>query len=103
MKSTAITRSARDEQCTLQIVGWCNRDPATTVYAHFPDGTGGSNKLGGDIGNGGYACSDCHNVIDNRVKHRVPKEDLEFYMRRSVRRTLWRLIEKGFVRVSGVD
>ena len=99
--TSPITRSAKGEKCTLNITGWCNYDVETTVFAHFPDGTGGSNKLGGDIANGGYACYDCHAVVDNRVKHRVPKEDIEFYMRRSVRRTLMRLIEKGFVKVVG--
>lgn len=100
MKSTPITRSARNEECTTQIVGWCNRDIETTIFAHFPDGTGGSNKLGGEIANGGYVCSTCHDVIDGRVKHDVSKEDLEFYMRRSVRRTIWRLIEIGYVKVT---
>lgn len=98
-KSTPITRSAYLEDCTLRIPQYCNYDPTTTIFAHFPDGTGGSNRIDGELGNGGYACSDCHDVIDRRVKHRVPQEDLEFYMRRSVKRTLKRLEQNGFIKV----
>jgi len=97
-KSTPITRSARGEQCTLQIVGICNRNIETTVYSHFPDGSGGSNKLNGELC-GGYACSDCHDIVDGRQKHDIPKGDLEFYMRRAQQRTLVRLIDQGFVRI----
>lgn len=101
MKSTPITRSAKGEDCTLAIQGWCNYNPETTVFAHYPDGSGGSNKLGGEIGNGGYACHACHQVVDGRVKHDISIADLEYYMRRSVKRTLIRLIEKGFLKVVG--
>lgn len=99
MAEIKITESAKEEMCTLQIVGWCNYDVETTTFAHFPDGSGGSNKLGGEIGNGGYACDRCHSVIDGRVRHEVSREDLEFYMRRAVKRTLIRLIEKGILKV----
>jgi len=98
MKSTLITRSAEGEKCTMNIVSWCNYNPETTVLAHFPNGSGGSNKLNGDLC-AGYCCSDCHSILDGRVKHKVSKEDLEFYMRRSQCRTLVRLIDKGLVKV----
>ncbi len=98
IKSTAITRSARNEPCTMNIAGHCNGNPETTVFAHFPLGDGGSNKLNGDLC-GGYVCSADHDVLDGRVPHDVSGEDMEFYMRRSQLRTLHRLIEIGLVRV----
>ena len=82
----------------MNIAGHCNSNPETTVLAHFPLGDGGSNKLNGDLC-AGYACSSCHDILDDRVKHEVSGEDKEFYMRRSQFRTLHRLIEKGYVRV----
>lgn len=101
MKSSPITRSARDEICTMQIVGYCNFDPQTTVFAHYPMGEGGSNKLLGDL-SGGYICSSCHDVIDGRRKADINREDREYYMRRSTWRTLKRLIDRGFVTVVGL-
>ena len=98
-----ITQSAKDEDCTLQIPGVCNYNPETTVYCHFPDGRGGSNKLTGPL-NGGYGCSKCHDVIDGRVywfSHERAVEK-EFYMRRAMNRTINRLINKGLIQVKGL-
>ena len=100
IKSKAITDSARGEKCTMNIAAWCRDDPATTVYAHFPLGTGGSNKLNGDLGNGGYACFMCHQVIDGRQNSDLTKEDKEFYMRRSTYRTLCRLVDRGILKLA---
>ena len=100
IKSKAITDSARGEKCTLVIAGWCNNNPETTVYAHYPSGSGGSNKLNGDLGTGGYACFMCHQIIDGRQKSDLTKEDREFYMRRSTQRTLSRLVSKGILTVT---
>ena len=98
---SAITQSARDQECTLRIVGYCNHNPETTVYAHFPDGTGGSNKLGGDLANGCHACSTCHDVLDGRINHDVTKYDLERYMRIAQRSTLRRLRDMKIIIVKG--
>lgn len=101
----AIMDSARGEACTLGIPFVCNHDPETVVFCHHNDGTGGSNKLTGPL-TGGYGCSACHDVIDGRsdiVLGYEEKRDLEFYKRRSMIRTLNRLIAKGLVKVSGLQ
>lgn len=58
-----VTESARGQPCTLRILGVCNFNPATTVFAHTGSGTA---KRRTD--KGCYACSDCHDAIDYRTK-----------------------------------
>ena len=36
IRSKKITNAARDQDCTLNILGVCNFDPATVVFCHFP-------------------------------------------------------------------
>lgn len=102
IKSTAITQSAKGESCTANIVDVCNYDPETTIFSHFPIGAGASNKLNGDLC-GGYTCSSCHDLIDGRIKCYPDGSpiDREFYMRRSMVRTLTRLYEKGLIQIKG--
>lgn len=64
-KMTPIRKSARGEDCTMRIVGICNQDPATTVWAHSnqsQDGKGMGIKAR-DV-EGCYACSACHEFYD---------------------------------------
>lgn len=82
--SKKLRNSARGQDCSLQIVGVCNHRTDTTVLAHFPSEIAGSKST--DLSSG-YACSDCHDVIDGRVKTDVSDADLEFYMRRATVRT----------------
>jgi len=66
-KSTPVRRAARGRDCTLMLLGVCNRDPATTVLCH-------SNRLADGKGMGlkapdsaaCFGCSDCHDVLDGR-------------------------------------
>jgi len=97
----AIMDAARDESCTLNIPAGCDWGTETTVYCHFPDGTGGSNRLTGPLC-GGFGCQGCHAIIDGRTPPALSNEDQEFYMRRSANRTINRLIERGLVTVKGL-
>ena len=95
-----ITESARNEPCAVQIPGACNGDPSTTCWAH-------SNKLrhGKGVGKksidvfGAYACSGCHDVIDNRRKAPpgMSRDEIEDYFQIGHDRSLIKLIEKGLV------
>jgi len=93
-----IMDAARNEECTLQIVEVIYHDPETTVAAHLPDGSGGSNKLTGPLSLA-FACGECHSIIDGRTKSKISREDKEFYMRRGMMRTINRLIAKGLVKI----
>ena len=92
-----IMDAARGEECTLNIVGFCKYESETTVAAHLPDGSGGSNKYTGPLSIA-FACGDCHSVIDGRVLTPVTREDREFYMRRGMMRTMTRLVDRGILK-----
>lgn len=96
INSKKIRNSAKGEDCTLQIGGVCRGDNETVVLCHFPLHDGGSARLNGEI-SAGYGCFSCHSVIDRREYTSLSEADREFYMRRSMVRTLDRLVEKGLV------
>ncbi len=96
--SKKILDCAHNEECTIQIAGVCNYDPATTVFMHFPDESHGMSKKSDDL-SGGFGCSACHDAVDGRVKSEEFKEYSDFYMRRSQNRTLRRLVDKNIISV----
>lgn len=103
IESQPVRDSAQGEDCTLEIQGVCNHDPATTVLAHLPDESHGMGRKSDDA-SACYACSACHDVIDERThwpRHEEPWR--EWYFRRAQTRTLRRLIERGIVKYAGVS
>ena len=63
MKQTAIQKSARHQDCTLNIAGVCNYDPATTVLCHLGFKYGSGKRIRPGERNAVYACSACHEVM----------------------------------------
>lgn len=66
-KMTPIRKSARDQDCTLNLYGVCNHDSATTVLCHsnfLVDGKGMGLKAPDTAA--AYGCSACHDVLDGR-------------------------------------
>lgn len=99
----AIRRSARGEACTLQIHPYCNGRPETTVLAHLPSLTRGMGLKSPDHW-ACYACSDCHDVIDQRNPAAIRSigwEEVIQCMWRGLFRTQARLIEKGLLHIAG--
>ena len=62
---TKKQRSARGQDCVLNIPGVCNHNPETTVLAHV--GHHGSAKRNHDE-DAVFCCSACHDAIDYRTK-----------------------------------
>ena len=93
-----IRQSARGEQCTVRIAGYCNRNPETTVLAHY--------RLAGYCGTsikppdfmGAYACSICHDAVDGRIKTDLSEEELRLAHAEGVMRTLVLLQRKGLLK-----
>lgn len=104
IESRTVRDSARGEPCTLEIMGVCNRDPATTVLAHLPDDSNGMGRKSDDI-SACYACSACHAVIDGPSVGWPQGEYAmrHWYFRRAQTRTLRRMIEKGVVTIRGLE
>jgi len=98
IRSKKITNAARDQDCTLNILGVCNFDPATVVFCHFPDESHGMAQKADDV-SGGFCCSACHDAIDGRVKSQEFKELKDWYLRRSQTRTMRKLFELRVVKV----
>ena len=98
-----ITDSARDEPCTIRIIGVCNRMNETTVFCHEPAGSGLAIKYPDT--EGAYGCSACHDEVDGRTRYKnngnpVYTRDsimLSFYQ--GARRTRIILIEKELIRI----
>jgi hypothetical protein len=66
-KMTPIRKAARGQDCTIQLEGVCNRDPATSVLCHsnaLADGKGMGLKAPDTAA--AIGCSACHDVLDGR-------------------------------------
>jgi hypothetical protein len=101
IESQHIRRAAQGELCTVQIMGICRHDPATTVLAHLPDESGGMGRKSDDI-SGVFACDLCHDCIDGRRPWPDSEATREWSMRRAQVRTWRRLVELGVVVIKGV-
>ena len=94
-----ITESARGEQCTVRLPGICNRNPETVVLAHY--------RLAGYCGTGikppdfmgAYACSNCHDICDGRMKTDLDWDGIQAAFAEGVMRTLAKLAEKGLIEI----
>lgn len=65
-QSKKLRDSAKSQPCMIRLNGVCNGDASTTVLAHLNGGGMGTKKS--DM-LAAFACSDCHDVVDRRVKH----------------------------------
>lgn len=63
-----LTDEARGRDCQIRIPGICNRNPETTVAAHYRlVGTCGT-AIKPDDTQAAWACSACHDEIDRRTR-----------------------------------
>jgi len=93
-----ITASARGQDCTVRIAGYCNSNSETVVLAHlsgirYGHGTG---KKVNDL-HGAYCCSSCHDALDGRVRTNHSKDELKLWHLEGVIETQLKLIEKGLL------
>lgn len=94
--TSKYTKSARGQQCQVRLPGVCNSDPATVVLAHLNGGGGGMKHI--DI-HGAYACSDCHDAVDGRVKSDIPRDDLVRWHMEGVFRTQVIMVREGILKL----
>ena len=86
-----IRDSARGEDCSLRL-GMCSSDE-TVVLCHIGHIRGMGVKCGDHFAV--YACSNCHDLIDGRVKNSHLDLDLEYEKLRALEETQLKLINKG--------
>lgn len=98
---SAITRSAKGEDCQIRIPGVCNFDPATTVWCHG-NGSAAGKGIGGRSHDllGAYGCSSCHAVYDRLVPlpEGLTRVEVKLYFLEGHWRSLLMLIKKGLVK-----
>lgn len=93
-----ITESARSEECQMRLIGICNHNTETTVFAHYrKGGLGGMGKKPKDLF-GAYLCSDCHDLVDGRVKSDLDGDFVDYEFLQAVVRTQAKLVAKGLIK-----
>tara|TARA_Y100000310_G_scaffold288922_1_gene314988 strand:- start:390 stop:734 length:345 start_codon:yes stop_codon:yes gene_type:complete len=104
IKSKKLRDSARDQACTLNIIGACNHRTDTTVLAHLPGTLPGVGAKACDLF-AAYACSDCHDVLDGRAQWPTPqeREARDWYMLRGLHRTMVSLVRRGIIQKLEAD
>jgi len=98
MKQTKITKSARDEECALQIFPYCNQDTSTTMLAHINSDSKGIGKKSEDFF-AVFSCNVCHDIIDKRMYTELDDEEIQKCIIRGLHRTWLRWIETGLIKV----
>lgn len=70
-----LRQSAKGQSCTLQLP-CCNHNCETTILAHIRLGfNAGMGQKPNDL-HALFACSDCHDFIDNRTKGEIDYKDI---------------------------
>ena len=93
-----ITESARGQECQIRLIGVCNHNDETTIFAHYrKGGLGGMGKKPSDL-HGAFACSSCHDAVDGRVKTDMDLLTLDSEFKSAVLRTQLILINKDLIK-----
>jgi hypothetical protein len=88
-----IRESARGEDCSLRL-GNCSSNE-TVILAHIGKNRGWAIKCADYFAV--YACSNCHDIIDGRVKSHFSKPELEGEKLRALEETQGKLVTKGLL------
>lgn len=98
-----IRQSARGQECQVRIIGVCNHNSETVIWAHPNNGAAGKGMgMKAKNGLGSYCCSSCHDVIDGRAPRPagMRKNDVDMAFHEGHQRSYVILIEKGLVKES---
>ena len=83
-----LRKLARGRDCQIRIPFVCNRNPETTVLAHYRlSGFAGTGQKPSDL-LGAWACSACHDAVDGRARSDLPRDLVLLYHAEGVMRTL---------------
>ena len=88
-----LRKFAKGQPCMIRVPGVCNRNPETTVLAHY--------RMAGICGTGSkppdslgaWSCSACHDAVDGRVKSTWSRCELRLMHAEGVFRT-WAALEE---------
>jgi hypothetical protein len=96
-----IRNSARGQECQVRIIGVCNHNSETVIWAHPNNGAAGKGmgmKALDPLG--AYCCSACHDVYDKRMPRPVGMraDDVDISFHEGHQRSFVMLAEKGLVK-----
>ena len=94
MSKSKISESARGEMCLVRIPGICNHNRETVVLAHQNGSGMGLKEADCEAA---YACSDCHDAVDHRVRTKYARYELQMMFDEGQRRTRLVLIKKDLL------
>lgn len=94
-RSKKVRNSARGKDCTLRFYQVCNENPETTIFAHVGSYGGMGMKCGDNMGV--YSCSNCHDLIDGRIKSPGGEYDFSSDILRALEETQQQLIDDGIM------
>ena len=98
-KQSALTKSAKGQECQIRIPGVCNFDSETTVPAHLPGGGMGMKHSDIHIA---YACSACHDAVDGRnhdVYDQYAIDELKLMHLEGMVRTQILMLKAGLIKI----
>lgn len=98
MAQTKITKSARGEDCSLQIFPYCSQNPEETILAHINSESKGIGKKSEDW-YAVFSCAICHDIIDKRRYTDLSEKEIQKCILRGLHRTWIRWIETGLIKV----
>lgn len=91
MAKLTVRNSARGECCSLRLCICSSNE--TVVLAHIGRNRGTGFKCCDNMAV--YACMNCHDIIDGRVKSEYTKDQLNSEKLRALEETQHKLIKKG--------
>ena len=93
-----LRKLARDRPCMVRLPGICNRNPETTVLAHYRlSGMSGIGMKSPDV-IGSWCCSDCHDAVDRRSNTQLDRDFVRLAHAEGVMRTINQLVEEGHIK-----
>lgn len=95
IRSKALRRAAAGQPCTIEFVGICSHDNATTVLAHLHDETFGKGMKADDT-SGVHGCNACHMAYDLR-RTGLSEAEVLWYILRAYQRTIRNLVEREII------
>lgn len=94
-----LRRAAEGQDCQLRLPQVCNFDRTTVVLAHIRrGGVGGMGRKPHDLC-GIFACSACHDALDQRSKHPYSKDEMDGYVLDALCRQLTYWVSTGHVAI----
>ena len=96
IRSSRLTSSADDQECTLNIAGVCTYNNEETVLCHFNIlGDKGMGTKSSDLC-GAWGCSACHYHMDTNA---MSKEQWLYYAYRGTMRTIHNLVGEEVIKI----